>query len=74
MTTINVYYRRIKIFSKYPFQDEIETDVVCFSRTKKDFEKNIFLKISPKTSDKERMLEVSKHLGVKIQRINLLRY
>lgn len=72
MTTI--YYRRIRTFSKYPFQDEIETDMVYFSKSKKEFEKNIFLELNPQISDKERKSIISECLKIKAKNINLERY
>lgn len=71
---MNIYYRRIRTFSKYPFQDEIKTDMVYFSRTKKDFEKNVFLKLDPQLSDKERKSIVAEHLKIKPKNVNLIKY
>lgn len=71
---MNIYYRRIKTFSKYPFQDDIETDMVYFSRNKKEFEKNVFLKLDPQLSDKERKSIVAERLKIKNKNVNLIKY
>lgn len=73
---MDVFYKRHIEWCPYPNQDEKEVDIVIFSTSKKKFQDNSFLFLSPQTPDKERKLKVQEkliQLEIKFKKINLLK-
>jgi hypothetical protein len=73
MNIRNIYYKRVKTFLKYPFNQEVDTDLVHFSTNKKNFDKNVFLKVNPVLTEKERKKSVAECLGISEKHINLVK-
>jgi hypothetical protein len=77
MNIITVYYRRVQTFCKYPFNDEIDTDLVLISTSKKSlkkFEENVILRLNPLLSIKERHNAVAEKLGLSVNKVNVVKF
>lgn len=61
---MNVYYKVIEVWCKYPFQDTIDERYCIFSLSKKPF-KDLGLKIESNTSIKDKEEFIKESLGFK---------
>lgn len=69
---MNIYYKVIEIWCKYPFQDTIDERYCIFSLTKKPFN-DLGLKIESNTSIKQKEDFIKEKLGFKKVTINKIK-
>ena len=72
---MDIFYKRVQTWHKWPDNDQLDYDMVHFSTGKwKKFEDNVFLKLKPQDyNQQERQVLVALQLNVKPQTIKLIK-
>lgn len=70
---MNIYYKRIKEFDKWPNNDVVLEDWVHFSTAKKTFDKHTFLVLSPHVDKNERIKRISEEIKQPIKKLHLIK-
>lgn len=68
---MKIFYKREKIWCKWPDNDQTEYDMVHFSTSKKHFDRNIVLKLDPQMTTDQRITSIAETLKLKKSQINL---
>lgn len=71
--TMNVYYNKVTVFCKYPFNQEVDYRYVRYSTSKRKFNKKIFMETDVALSIHERKKAVSEKLNIKESSIKLIK-
>lgn len=71
---MNIYYKRETIWCKYPWQSEVDRTWVDYSKSKKKFSKQIFLSSNVDLDMKERTEHVATALGIKPNKVKLIKF
>lgn len=71
---MNIYYKRIETFCKYPFNQEIDEKWIEYSKgSKRNFSKNVFAKSDVSLNMQERTEFVANKLNIKKSKICLVK-
>jgi len=70
---VEIFYKRVQTWQKWPNNDVLDTDIVYFSKSKKKFEKGIIVGLDPKMTMKEREDKMCFLLGVKKLKLTKLK-
>lgn len=70
---MNIYYRRETTYCPYPYQDDVQADIVYYSKSKKNFNAQVFMTTPPIADVKIRKDKVANFLKLKKRSITLIR-
>ena len=70
---MDIYYKRIETWCKWPDNDVIDEKYVLYSTSKKKFTSKSFLRTDVSVETKDRILKVSEVLGVNPKKVNLIK-
>lgn len=68
-----VYYKRIKVWDKWPDNDQTIYDMVHYSIAKKKFDEHVFLKLDPSTDQRDRIKQISTQLKQPVKKLTLIK-